>query len=254
MARPPVLFIGHGSPMNAIQNNRYTQMLQATGHAIAQPKALLIISAHWETQGTLVHLSKTPKTIYDFGGFPPALYKIQYPCVGAVEIAELLVQRGIAKGDTAWGLDHGAWTVLKHLAPKADVPCVQLSLNQQLDLKGHYQLAQSLRFLRDMGVLIIGSGNLIHNLRQISWQENTQAFDWAKEIDQRVKTAIEERDDAFFLEKWPKDSQFKLAHPSLEHYLPMIYTLGVRDEKDQCKTLFEEIHHGSIAMRCLSWG
>jgi 4,5-DOPA dioxygenase extradiol len=105
-----------------------------------------------------------------------------------------------------------------------------------------------------MGVLIIGSGNLIHNLRQISWQENTQAFDWAKEIDQRVKTAIEERDDGFFLEKWPKDPQFKLAHPSIEHYLPMIYTLGLRDEKDQCKTLFEEIHHGSIAMRCLSWG
>jgi 4,5-DOPA dioxygenase extradiol len=254
MARPPVLFIGHGSPMNAIQNNQYTQMLKATGESIPQPKAVLVISAHWETQNTLVHLSKKPRTIYDFGGFPSALYQIQYPCAGAVDIAELLIQKGIAKGDHEWGLDHGAWTVLKYLAPKADVPCVQLSLNRQLDLKGHFQLAQSLRFLREMGVLILGSGNLIHNLRQISWQESAQAFDWAKQIDQCVKTAIQDRDDAFFLETWPKDPQFKLAHPSIEHYLPMIYTLGVRDEQDQCKVLFDEIHHGSIAMRCLRWG
>ena len=257
-ARMPVLFFGHGSPMNVIQKNDFTDFLTKAAQFSPRPKAILAISAHWETRGTKVLRLEEPKTIHDFGGFPEALYKIQYPAKGDVHLADKIVdlmKRHQVEADSSWGLDHGTWAVLKFVYPLADIPVLQLSLNQNKTLAEHLSLARDLRNLRDQGVLIIGSGNVTHNLRKVEWSDSVKPVDWAVEFDEMIKKALLERNDKALL---AQDEKLRMlwntAHPSLEHYLPLLYTYGASDLSDQTKFIFEGFQLGSLSMRAVRFG
>lgn len=255
--RQPVLFIGHGSPMNAIADNTYTRTLQSLGASLPRPKAILVISAHWMTRGSWVTEMAQPKTIHDFYGFPQALFDIQYPAPGSPEIAQLLRQTTQipVRGDSQeWGLDHGTWSVLRHMYPLADIPVLQLSLNMNEGPDYHLRLGEELRSLRDKGVLILGSGNLVHNLRKIRWEEQAPAFEWAAEFDQWIKSRLEQRDFKSILHGFADTEAGRLSVPSQDHYLPLHYILGASDGNDELRFEFEEIQNGSISMRSLSFG
>ncbi|MCM2349260.1 MAG: 4,5-DOPA dioxygenase extradiol [Bacteriovoracaceae bacterium] len=256
--RMPTMFLGHGSPMNAIQNNSFTEFLSAFPKDMPKPSAILSVSAHWETRGTKVLKVDKPKTIHDFGGFPEALYKIQYPAAGAPQIADKvidLVKLHQVEADSSWGLDHGTWTLLKFMYPEADIPVLQLSLNQNLTLEDHLRLAVELKPLRDQGVLIMGSGNVTHNLRRVVWQESAKPVDWAVEFDEMIKKALLEKDLKTLLGKDSKSqSLWQVAHPSLEHYLPLLYAYGASDEKEQVKFIHESMELGSLSMRSMTFG
>lgn len=251
----PALFIGHGSPMNALADNGFTQFLNREGAELPRPKAILVISAHWETRGTQVLKVDPPKTIHDFYGFPKALHEVQYPAPGAVLLADQIEARLKAHEvitSSTWGLDHGTWSILKHMYPMADIPVLQLSLNQNLDLRQHFAFAQELKFLRQQGVLIVGSGNIVHNLRAVDFDPEAKPMDWAIEFDEMIKKALQERDLAtLFAEKVSNPSLWHQAVPSLEHYLPLLYILGVSDENAALTFPYEEIQMGSISMRAV---
>lgn len=255
--RMPVLFLGHGSPMNAIETNNFTQFLNEAPALYPTPKVILAISAHWETRGTKVLKVERPKTIHDFGGFPQALFDVQYPAPGSPQTADAivdLVKLHQVETTDGWGLDHGTWSVLKHMYPKADIPVLQLSLNQNMTFDEHLSLAQELRALRDQGVLIVGSGNITHNLRRVDWR-NGAPMDWAVEFDEMIKKALLERNSHILLRKESKDlALWNVAHPSLDHYLPLLYTYGASDEKEQAKFIFEGIQLGSLSMRSVMFG
>ena len=249
----PVLFIGHGSPMNAIAQNEYTATLNKLGQDLPRPRAILCVSAHWMTEGSWVtHMAK-PKTIHDFYGFPQALFDVQYPAPGSPEVAELISELikdpRINLDNEMWGLDHGTWSVMRHLYPKADVPVLQLSLHLEQPPEYHYQLGQELRKLRDKGVLIIGSGNMIHNLRKINWDEKSEPFPWAVEYDNWLKGKLDARDDQALVKDFQKTEAGKLSVPTTEHYLPLLYVLGAGGKEEKLKFFFDEIHHSSIGMR-----
>lgn len=251
----PVLFVGHGSPMNAIASNAYTKTLGQLGQQLPKPKAILVVSAHWMTRGAFVTEMKRPRTIHDFGGFPKALFDVQYPAPGSPETAVLI--RHLApsvQGDNEWGLDHGTWSVLVHMFSQADVPVLQLSLDMEKSLEAHFYLGTQLKQLREQGVLILGSGNLVHNLRQIQWQEKAPAFDWATEFDEWVKQKLLARDFDSVLYKFHATQAGKMSVPTLEHYLPLHYVLGAADASEPLKFEYEEIQNGSISMRSLSFG
>jgi 4,5-DOPA dioxygenase extradiol len=253
----PVLFIGHGSPMNAIEENGFTQMLSKLGSTLHKPKAILVVSAHWLTKGTLVAATLKPETIYDFGGFPEDLYKVKYPSPGSPEFARVtkdLVKNTTVELDEHWGLDHGTWTILKHIYPDADIPVFQLSIDYRKDPLYHYELSQYLKDLRKKGVLIIGSGNITHNLGRVEWDENANPVDWAVEFDEKIKKNLLDQNhyEIINYEKWGKISQ--IAHPSNDHYLPLLYTIGLQDKKEGTEFIFEGIQHGTISMRCLKIG
>lgn len=253
----PVLFIGHGSPMNAINENNYTRTLNALGERLARPKAILCISAHWLTeQTTITHMQK-PKTIHDFYGFPQELFDITYPANGAPALAEEIQKAiqipKILTDDNHWGLDHGTWSVLVHLYPQADIPVLQLSININQAPLYHYQLGQELQKFRDKGVLIIGSGNIVHNLQKIKWQENATPFDWAITYDAWVKQKIETRDFANLVNDFASAPEGRLAVPTPEHYYPLLYILGASRKSDVLKFEYEEIQNGSISMRSLGF-
>lgn len=249
----PTLFLGHGSPMNAINRNDFTQFLSKQGNELPRPKSILAISAHWETSGTKVLKVDKPKTIHDFGGFPRELFEVQYPAPGSVELADNvtnLLKAHEAETSNQWGLDHGTWSVLKHLYPKADIPVLQLSLNRSLNLRGHLDLAKDLKALREQGVLIMGSGNIVHNLRRIDWNENAKPTDWALEFDDYIKQAILNRDySALTAQNTSKHSLWQTALPSLEHYLPLLYVIGATDENEKLSFAYEGIQNASISMR-----
>lgn len=252
----PVLFIGHGSPMHAIEESGFTRAWQAEGSALPHPSAILVVSAHWMTRGTtLVHIGAKPRTIHDFGGFPRELYQAQYPAPGAPEAAaatlELLRERH-AEPDAEWGLDHGAWCVLLHMFPKADVPVYQLSLDLSLPLAEHMKLASELKALRERGVLIVTSGNMVHNLPAMRW--GAQAFDFTLQFDDFVTKAIEGRDFAKLGEINPRDPLVRMAHPTIDHYLPLLYTLGAADERDTPRFFAEGFDLGSISMKSVILG
>src|SRR5271169_3284222 len=192
--RMPVLFVGHGSPMNAIEANAFTRSLQEVRKKLPLPKAICVVSAHWVTRGCQVLTAQWPRTIHDFYGFPRPLYEVQYPAPGAPEEAKRLAMEQHLLTDHEWGLDHGAWSVLRHMYPKADVPAFQLSLDERRSFKSHLELGHEIESLRDRGVLILGSGNIVHNLRRIDWENPHAAYDWAVEFDAKVKGAVEARD------------------------------------------------------------
>jgi 4,5-DOPA dioxygenase extradiol len=256
--RMPTIFIGHGSPMNAIKKNSFTDFLNHFPKDLPGPVAILAISAHWETRGSKVLKTEKPKTIHDFGGFPAPLFQVQYPAPGSLKLADRVVE--LAKlhhveTDSSWGLDHGTWSVLKHMYPNADIPVVQLSLNQNMTFEEHMSLACELKPLRDEGVLILGSGNITHNLRRVTWEENAKPVDWAVEFDILIKDALLNRDTNVLLGKAPKnESLWKMAHPTLEHYLPLLYTYGASDEKEKVSFLFEGMQMGSLSMRSFMIG
>ncbi|WP_408095738.1 4,5-DOPA dioxygenase extradiol [Peredibacter sp. HCB2-198] len=251
--RMPTLFLAHGSPMNAIADNSFTRFLSNASSAIPTPRAILVISAHWETLGSKVLKLERPKTIHDFGGFPEPLYQIQYPAPGDVALADRITKLSSSiSTDSTWGLDHGTWSVLKFLYPKANVPVLQLSLNRNMTFNDHLSLAKELAPLRDEGVLIVGSGNVTHNLRRISWTENAPATDWALEFDELLKNAILKRDEDFLLGKVGKyQSLWNLAHPSAEHYLPILYAYGAADAPEKVDFIFEGMQNASLSMRSM---
>ncbi|MBO1927620.1 4,5-DOPA dioxygenase extradiol [Thiomicrorhabdus sp. 6S2-11] len=246
----PVLFVGHGNPMNAISDNPFTQSWHSIGNALPKPKAILSVSAHWLTHGnTLVHASKQPQTIHDFYGFPEELFAQKYPCSGSPEQAhqtQKLAPDIISETDE-WGLDHGTWSVLLSMFPDADVPVYQISIDYRKAPPFHYQLAQRLQDLRKRGVLVIASGNLVHNLQKLQWN-NAEPFDWALEFNQIVKEALADFDDQRLVNFSNFGALGKMAHPSYDHYLPLLYALGLRSQQDEIHFFNNVIDMSSVSM------
>lgn len=252
--RMPVLFLGHGNPMNALADNEFTQGFKKISAEISIPKAILCISAHWETKGTFVTAMEYPKTIHDFGGFPQALFDFQYPAPGSPELAKQTQQaiRSVEVGmNEDWGLDHGSWTVIKHLYPNANIPVVEMSIDYTQPASYHYALAKELATLRRKGVLIIGSGNSVHNLRMAAWDKMMTpgyAFDWATEANEKIKQWILNGDHQPLIHFDKQGRAFDLAIPTPEHYIPLLYALALQ-EKDEQSSLFNDgIVAGSLNM------
>jgi len=252
MPKMPVLFVGHGSPMNAIEHNAFTEALARIREQLPRPKAVCVVSAHWVTDGARVMTSEQPRTIHDFYGFPRALYEVQYPAPGASAEAEKLAADPEISADPSWGLDHGSWSVLRHLYPQADVPAFQLSLDQRRSFKEHLALGREIASLRERGVLILGSGNLVHNLGRMDWEHPHSAYDWAIEFDTRVKNAVNAHDAAALAapEKWG-ETLLETAHPTVEHYLPLLYCMGSTGEGDEVSYPYEGFDFGSVSMRMI---
>ncbi|WP_242087045.1 4,5-DOPA dioxygenase extradiol [Aestuariivivens sediminis] len=246
----PALFLGHGSPMNAIEDNPFVQGFKTITKRIPTPKAILCISAHWETKGTKVTAMDMPRTIHDFGGFPKALYDIQYPAPGspdlAKETAQLMAPLSVTM-DYDWGLDHGAWSVIKHLYPEANIPVIQMSLDDTQGPKYHFTLGQKLRVLRHKGILIIGSGNMVHNLRRLHYSLD-QGYDWALEARAFINNKIALRDFKSLFD-YHSNKALQLAIPTPEHFLPLLYTLALQETDHDHLSLFnDDLVMGSISM------
>jgi len=248
----PVLFVGHGSPMNAIANNDYRKAWVALGEKLVRPKAILCISAHWLTKGTAVTLLPNPKTIHDFGGFPQELFAQQYPAPGAVAFAQMTIDNvhSIAiQADYSWGFDHGCWTVLMNMYPNADIPVYQMSIDYTKPPQYHYNLAKELAFLRNRGVMIVASGNVVHNLHMVRWDTDAQPFDWAIAFDEMVKKSIVENNPLPLLTYESLGQVARLAHPTNDHFLPLLYAVALRDDGDEFTFFNDRIDLGSMSMR-----
>jgi 4,5-DOPA dioxygenase extradiol len=250
----PVLFLGHGSPMNAIEENEFVEGFRRIEKEIPKPAAILCVSAHWETRGTFVTAMEKPRTIHDFGGFPKALFDVQYPALGAPELArdtKKIITKAEVGLDEKWGLDHGAWSVIKHLYPNADVPVIQLSLDRYQAPQYHYELAKELASLRKKGVLIIGSGNMVHNLGMVAWDKlNTDSygFDWAIEASEKMKKHILSGDHKPLINFQSQGKAFELAIPTPEHYLPLLYSLALKEEDESVSLFNDKAVGGSLTM------
>lgn len=256
--RMPVMFVGHGNPMNAIEDNVYHKTWQAMGKTLPKPQAILSISAHWITTGTRVSTMKQPRTIHDFGGFPKKLFDQQYPAPGSPEFAKLTqeaVTYSHVQGDDSWGLDHGTWSVLLPMYPMADIPVYQLSLDYDQPPTYHYEIGRQLNKLRDKGVLIIGSGNLVHNLRDIDFSGTKPPFDWAIEFDHKFTEWMEKGDHASIL-NYQKllGKTATMAHPTYDHLLPLFYVLGLQQKEDKLSFFNAQIDAASISMRSVLLG
>lgn len=255
----PVLFLGHGSPMNAIEENEFVKGFRTISSEIQKPKVILCISAHWETIGTQVTAMQNPKTIHDFGGFPQELFNVEYPAPGSPTLAKEI--QGIIKStavilDDKWGLDHGAWSVIKHLYPNADIPVIQLSLDRNKTPAEHYTLAQELSKLRNKGILIVGSGNIVHNLRKIAWNKVNEdyAFDWALEVKHKVNQYIQDENHQALINYSKQGKEFQLAIPTPEHYLPLLYSLALQDKGEKAEIFNDKSLGGSLSMTSLKIG
>ncbi|MDF2590868.1 MAG: ygiD [Clostridia bacterium] len=251
----PVLFIGHGSPMNAIETNPFTESLRKLGESFAEmPKAIMVVSAHWLTRGTFVSTAEKPEVIYDFYGFPKELYQVKYPAVGAPFIAkEIMKLAPHIKEDNQWGLDHGAWSILKHIFPNAGIPVFQLSIDFYQSMQYHFDLASELRQLREQGVLFIGSGNVVHNLALVFSKEDNSPFEWASEFDEIVKNSIMNKDFDSLINYKKFGRTADLAIPTVDHYVPLLYTLGMAEADEEITFTYEEVFT-SLSMRCVRIG
>jgi 4,5-DOPA dioxygenase extradiol len=250
----PVLFVGHGSPMNAVSDNPFTRSLGVLGRALPRPDAVLVVSAHWLTRGTRVCCTPHPRTIHDFMGFPPELYAMEYPAPGAPALAREVATLAGATCDDAWGFDHGAWTVLHHMYPDADIPLLELSLDAGLSPAEHFEIGRRLSVLRDRGVLIVGSGNIVHNLRAVRWEDDAEAYPWAIEFDEWVAGRLAAGDDDALVDYEQMGRVASLAVPTNEHYLPLLYAAALRREDDALAFTHEGIDMGSMSMRCVRFG
>ena len=249
----PALFLGHGSPMYAIEPNRHTHAWEELGRALPKPKAILSISAHWLTRGVRVTAMDKPQTIHDFGGFPQALFDQQYPAPGSKELAhrvkELLAPKTkVTLDESEWGLDHGTWSLLKYLYPNADIPVIQMSLDATLSDQGHFELSQLLSPLRDEGVLILASGNVVHNLRAVDWRDNAPALEWATEFNEFFKRNLFENNLPALINWKAAGISAQQSIPSPDHYWPILYTLGLIRDEDQIELVTDGIELGSISM------
>lgn len=256
----PVLFLGHGSPMNAIEENQFVTGFRNLAQNLPKPNAILCVSAHWFTKGSKVTAMEMPKTIHDFGGFPKELFEVQYPAHGSPELAvitqELLLPTAVEL-DHHWGLDHGAWSVIKHLYPKADIPIIQLSIDYSKPAEYHFQLAQQLSRLRQKGILIIGSGNIIHNLRLVdfyNFDKDDYGYDWAIEARARINSLLLDGNFQPLLEYEKQSQAFQLAIPTPEHFLPLIYTLGLKDKSEEIQLFNDKLVAGSLSMTSVRIG
>lgn len=252
--RMPVLFLGHGSPMNAIEENEFVSGFRKVSTEITKPSAILCISAHWETKGTFVTAMEKPATIHDFGGFPKELFDVQYPAPGSPQLAkqtkELVTKTNIGLDDQ-WGLDHGAWSVIKHLYPAADVPVIQLSLDRYQTPQYHYQLAKELAALRKKGILIIGSGNMVHNLGMVAWNKLSKpgfAYDWAIQASDKMKHYIQEDNHQALVDYSKQGKEFNLSIPTPEHFLPLLYILALKEKGEQVTLFNDQPLGGSLTM------
>jgi 4,5-DOPA dioxygenase extradiol len=250
-ARMPAIFFGHGSPMNALETNRYTEAWTRAGRASGRPKAILAISAHWYVRGTAVTAMPRPRTIHDFGGFPPALHTFQYPVAGdpglARRVSDLLAPMDVGM-DQEWGIDHGTWSVLTHAFPDADVPIVQLALDGTRPASFHYALGRRLAPLRDQGILIVGSGNVVHNLRTLVMQKPAEPYDWARVFNAYVVDHLRSREHAALVEYTAAGDTARLSIPTPEHYLPMLYIAALQQDQEPLAILVDGIEAGSIGM------
>lgn len=256
----PVLFLGHGSPMNAIEENPFVQGFRKAAAEIPRPNAILCISAHWFTDGTKITAMDMPATIHDFGGFPQALFDVEYPAPGnpelAAETAALLAPVSVEE-DHSWGLDHGAWSVIRHLYPEADIPVIQMSIDYTKPPQYHFDLARRLNRLREKGVLIVGSGNIIHNLRLIDWRNiNTPGTGWDWAIEAREKTNNWLLDGNFqpLIDYQKQGTAMRYAVPTPDHYLPLIYTLGLKEKSESLALFNDELIGGSLSMTSVRIG
>lgn len=259
-AKMPVLFLGHGSPMNAIEENEFSAGFRKAGSELPRPTAVLCISAHWETPGTYVTAMEKPPTIHDFGGFPKALFDVQYPAPGSPRLAQetkdIVTQTEVGL-DQKWGLDHGAWSVIKHLFPKADVPVIQMSLDYRQPPRWHYELSRQLAALRRKGVLIVGSGNMVHNLGMVAWDKLNQSgfgYDWALEANEKMKSCILSGDHEPLIGFRAQGRAFDLAIPTPEHYLPLLYALALQEKGEEVSLFNDRAVAGSLTMTSVKIG
>jgi 4,5-DOPA dioxygenase extradiol len=249
----PVVFIGHGSPLNALADNAFTKSLNRLGKEMEKPNAILVVSAHWLTKGTWVSTSPNPDTIYDFGGFPDELFKVKYLANGSPETANEIIENVTSiqiHADHEMGLDHGAWSVLKHIYPKADVPVFQMSIDYNQPAQYHYDLAKQLDFLRSKGVLILASGNIVHNLRALKWSESTpKPYDWAVDFDEASKKLLLEQAHSQLID-WKNLGLAALnSIPTPDHYYPLFYAIGLQNKTENVHFIHEEIQMASVSLR-----
>jgi 4,5-DOPA dioxygenase extradiol len=256
--RMPAVFFGHGSPMNTLERNRYTEAWRQLGELLPRPKAILAVSAHWYVRGTAVTAMPQPRTIHDFGGFPRELYEVQYPAPGdpalATRVRELLAPTAVEADASSWGLDHGTWSVLAHVYPQADVPVVQLSLDGTQPPRYHYELARRLAPLRDEGVLILGSGNVVHNLGRILWSEDAAPFEWATRFNSRVRECLQTRDHSTLVDYAALGADARLSVPTPDHYLPLLYVIAQQADDETVSLPVDGIEFGSIGMLTVEVG
>jgi 4,5-DOPA dioxygenase extradiol len=258
--RMPVLFVGHGSPMNAIEENEFVEGWRNLGKTIPRPKAILVVSAHWETKGTYVTAVQKPQTIHDFGGFPKALFDVQYPAPGSPELAhetKRIITKTTVGLDEKWGLDHGAWSVIRRIYPEADVPVIEFSLDYSQGPQYHYELGKQLAALRNKGVLIIGSGNLVHNLRMVAWDKMNlpeYGFDWAIQANNKFKQLIQSGNHKELINYTALGREVQLAVPTPDHYLPLLYALALKEENEAVSFFNDKPVMGSLTMTSVRIG
>lgn len=258
-SKMPVLFLGHGSPMNAIEENEFVTGFRNIAKGIPKPNAILCVSAHWETKGTFVTAMQNPPTIHDFGGFPKELFAVQYPAPGNPDLAKetkSLITKTEVGLDEKWGLDHGAWSVIKHLYPNADIPVIQMSIDYSQSPQYHYELAQQIKSLREKGVLIIGSGNIVHNLGKVEWRRLNETFgyDWAIEANDKMKSFILDGNHKELINFRSQGKAFDLAIPTPEHYLPLLYSLALQNKNEEVKLFNDKAVAGALTMTSLKIG
>lgn len=251
----PVLFVGHGSPMNAIEDNSYSRTWKEIAKRIPKPKAIICISAHWYTNGTKIMNEPNPRTIYDMYGFPRELYEIVYNAPGDPTLAQKAKDLISKKTtfDNSWGLDHGTWSVLVHMYPNRDIPVFQISIDAYAPIEEHYKIGQELKSLREQGVLIMGSGNIVHNLRLVDWHKAKKGFDWAYEFDDYIYENIEKHNHEKILNYHQLGEISKLAVPTQDHFYPLIYILGTTDQNDKVSVYNKSCELGSLTMTSYLW-
>ncbi|MFN4235262.1 MAG: 4,5-DOPA dioxygenase extradiol [Bacteroidia bacterium] len=253
----PILFVGHGSPMNAIEDNEFSQSWKKLGEKLPKPTAIVCISAHWETKGTFVTAMPKPQTIHDFGGFPQALYDVQYPAPGSPELANEIkntITTVPIQLDEKWGLDHGTWSIIRPMYPKADIPVIQISIDYTQSSTFHYELGKQLNKLRRKGVLIVGSGNMVHNLGKIAWHKMNEpeyGFDWALEANNKMKEFILSENHQALINFKNQGKAFDLAIPTPEHFIPLLYILGLKEKNEEIKFFNDKAVMGSLTMTSL---
>jgi len=258
--RMPVLFLGHGSPMNAIEENEFVTGWRNIGKTFPKPRAILCVSAHWETRGTCVTSMEKPATIHDFGGFPRELFEVEYPAPGSPELAmetKAIIKKADVILDDKWGLDHGCWSVVKHLYPDADVPVIQMSLDYYQSPQHHYDIAKELSPLREKGVLIIGSGNMIHNLHLVNWEKIEEpgfGYDWALEANEKIKNFILVNDHKSLIDYKSQGREINLAVPTPDHFLPLLYSLALKEENETVNIFNDKAVMGSLTMTSIKIG